>query len=260
MQTEAIKLIQISDPHLHAHRDACMRGVNTKDKLTAVLKHIRDNDRSPDAIVATGDLVQDETRGGYLRFQKMLRPLEVPVFCIPGNHDSPALMQELLNESPFQYCGGTRIGDWKLLFLNSHSENDDGGRFTKEQIDMLRNDLEQHDDIQTYTMLFLHHHPIDMGSRWLDGVGLRPRHEFMGLIERHMQVRGVAWGHVHQASDHNRNGVRMLSAPSPCSQFLPNSDDFAMDNRPPGYRWIYLYPDGSIETEVVWLNAEEYHR
>jgi len=258
MQQEPVKLVQISDPHLHAHRDARMRGVNTADTLAAVLKRIQNGQRMPDAIVATGDLVQDETRGGYLRFQKMLRPLSVPVFCLPGNHDAPELMEDILSDGPFQYCGGTRLGDWKLLFLNSHAHNDDGGQFSAEQLSNLRADLEHDDDIETHTMLFMHHHPVDMGSRWLDGVGLRQKHEFMGLVKRHPQIRGIVWGHVHQASDHMTNDVRMLSTPSTCSQFLPNSDDFAMDDRPPGYRWIYLYPDGSIETDVVWLDKSEY--
>jgi Icc protein len=50
----------------------------------------------------------------------------------------------------------------------------------------------------------------------------------------------------------------MLSTPSTCSQFLPNSDDFGMDDRPPGYRWLHLYADGAIDTDVVWLDHTEY--
>jgi hypothetical protein len=26
-----------------------------------------------------------------------------------------------------------------------------------------------------------------------------------------------------------------------------------MDLRPPGYRWLHLMPDGTIETESCWL-------
>jgi Icc protein len=65
----------------------------------------------------------------------------------------------------------------------------------------------------------------------------------------------MLWGHVHQASDHLRNGIRLMSTPSTCSQFRPNSDDFAVDERPPGYRWLELYPDGTIETEIRWLDT-----
>ena len=44
-----------------------------------------------------------------------------------------------------------------------------------------------------------------------------------------------------------------MSTPSTCLQFLPNSDSFAVDSRPPGYRWVDLMANGRIDTEVVWV-------
>ena len=70
---------------------------------------------------------------------------------------------------------------------------------------------------------------------------------------RHPGLRAILWGHVHQASDRVRQGVRLLSTPSTCAQFLPGSATFAMDTRPPGYRWLDLHDDGRIETRIVWL-------
>jgi Icc protein len=99
----------------------------------------------------------------------------------------------------------------------------------------------------------MHHQPLNMGSAWLDGVGLRDADQFLAVLERSPDVRGVLWGHVHQASDRMRGDVRFLSAPSTCSQFLPSSDFFAIDNRPPGMRWLSLHPDGRLDTEVVWV-------
>ena len=255
MNEQAIKLAQITDPHLHANKDARMRGVNTCDTLQAVLQRIKTGSRRPDAIVATGDLVQDETRGGYLRFAKMLKPLGVPVYCLPGNHDSPDVMRDQLKEAPFQFCGTASIGNWQLLMLNSHAENDNGGQFNTEQLAAIDNDLAACRD--KHTIVFLHHHPIPMGSRWLDGVGLRQNREFMEIVSGHAHVRAIVWGHVHQASDHLQDNIRMISTPSTCSQFLPSSDDFTMDTRPPAYRWLQLYPDGSIDTDIVWLESFE---
>jgi len=249
--TTAFRTVQITDPHLHAHKDARMRGVNTCNSLEAVLSRLTDGKRSPDAIVATGDLVQDETRGGYLRFERMLKPLNTPVYCIPGNHDEPVLMQEILNAPPFQYCGEADFGAWRAFFLNSHASNDDGGQLTTEQLEDLDQGLSNCED--RHAIIYLHHHPIDMGSRWLDGVGLRHNRDLLKLVFQHRHVKAVVWGHVHQASDHFRDGVRFLSTPSTCSQFLPNSDDFALDTRPPGYRWIDLYEDGTLDTDVVWV-------
>jgi Icc protein len=48
-----------------------------------------------------------------------------------------------------------------------------------------------------------------------------------------------------------------MSSPSTCAQFQPSSDTFALDTRPPGYRWIDLHADGSIDTSVVWVENFE---
>jgi 3',5'-cyclic-AMP phosphodiesterase len=45
----------------------------------------------------------------------------------------------------------------------------------------------------------------------------------------------------------------MLATPSTCAQFLPKSDDFAVDQLPPAYRTLELRADGSLLTEVVWV-------
>jgi Icc protein len=63
-------------------------------------------------------------------------------------------------------------------------------------------------------------------------------------------VRGLVWGHVHQALDEQRGGLTLMSTPSTCFQFVPRRDDFAIDYVAPGYRQIRLHPDGRIETRV----------
>jgi Icc protein len=243
--------LHITDPHLHAHVDSRMRGVNTYDTFRAVITHSMGESSSPDAIIATGDLVQDETKTGYKRFREVLEYYQLPVYCIPGNHDSPETMAEVLNKPPFQVGGSAQLGDWSLILLNSFSSGDDGGRLSTKELARLRKALAANES--SYAMIFIHHHPVSMGSRWLDGVGLRNSHDFFDIVEQSSQVRGIVWGHVHQASDRRRKGVRLMSTPSTCSQFLPNSDDFALDTRLPGYRWLELRSNGTIDTQVVWL-------
>jgi 3',5'-cyclic-AMP phosphodiesterase len=49
--------------------------------------------------------------------------------------------------------------------------------------------------------------------------------------------------------------VRLIATPSTCAQFLPRSDDFAVDSRPPAYRTLELRADGTLITEVVWADS-----
>jgi Icc protein len=104
-------------------------------------------------------------------------------------------------------------------------------------------------------LVAMHHHPLPMGSAWLDGVALRDADAFWDIIGEHENVRAVVCGHVHQQSERLHNGVLFVSTPSTCAQFLPKSEFFALDERPAAARWLELHPDGRIETEVTWARG-----
>ena len=245
-------VLQISDTHLHAAADSRMRGVTTYATLLSVLDQVRSDRRWPaDVVLATGDIVQDESRAGYERFRNTLEPLGVPVLSIPGNHDDPKLMGEILNSGAFQFGGELRQGPWSIVLLSTFLAGEDAGGLGPARLQGLRKALAVHTG--QHVLIAMHHHPLPMGSTWLDGVALRDANDFWQIIDAHPEVRGVVCGHVHQAFEQERNGLRFMSTPSTCAQFLPGSDFFALDERPPGLRWLELHPDGHIETEVVWV-------
>lgn len=248
----ALRLLQISDTHLHATRDSRMRGVNTYDTFRAVLDRARAHEAWPaDAVLVSGDIVQDESRAGYELFRSEMAQLGVQVLCLPGNHDDPKLMDEILSGERFQFCGSFRFDGWSLVLLNTFLTGEDAGGLGQRRLAALDAALTDHRN--QHVLVCMHHQPLKMGSAWLDGVGLRDADRFLEVIDAHSNVRGVVWGHVHQASDRTRGGVRFLSAPSTCSQFMPSSDFFTIDSRPPGMRWLTLEADGNIDTELVWV-------
>jgi Icc protein len=101
----------------------------------------------------------------------------------------------------------------------------------------------------------LHHHPVPISSEWLDQHIVRDQQQFFNVIDNYPQVRGIIWGHIHQAFEVQRNGKRLLGTPSTCTQFAPHSTHFTVDTRPPAYRSLSLYPDGKIATELVWCES-----
>jgi Icc protein len=253
-EARPLTLLQISDTHLHATTDSRMRGVNTYETFMAVLEMAKSNSHWPaDGILVSGDVVQDESRAGYELFRREMEPLGVPVYCLPGNHDDPKLMDELLGSAPFQFCGSVRLEDWSLILLNTFLTGEDAGGLGPRRLDALELALKDH--ISQHVLVCMHHQPLNMGSTWLDGVGLRDSAKFLELIDASQNVRGVLWGHVHQSSDRWRGPVRFMSAPSTCSQFMPGSDFFAIDSRPPGMRWLELSPDGQIDSWVSWVDG-----
>jgi Icc protein len=94
-----------------------------------------------------------------------------------------------------------------------------------------------------------------METAGLDSLGLVDGPAFLAVIDRHPNVRAVAWGHAHQSLDLYRGPVRLMCTPATCMQFKPRDPGFVVDDRPPGYRVIDLQEDGGVASEVVWLEG-----
>lgn len=250
MDKSVLRLKHFTDPHLYGSETESLRGIATLPALTATLAEAQSRDWPPDAVLVTGDIVQDDP-AGYAHFRRMFGGLGMPVLCLPGNHDDPSAMRRELSRSPFVVGGHVDLGRWRIILLDSCKPGSASGYLTAQSLAELDEALATAQS--RHCMVCLHHHPIDMESRWLDRVGLENAADFLQTIDRHRNVRAVVWGHVHQSYDGLRKGVRLLATPSTCAQFLPHAADFALDARPPGYRTLELRPDGSLLTEVVWV-------
>jgi 3',5'-cyclic-AMP phosphodiesterase len=246
-----MQILQITDPHLYGSATGRLRGVETDSSLNTVLDDAFARVPDYSAVLVTGDLVQDD-KSGYLRFRSVFGNLQKPVLCIPGNHDEPDAMRAELNCAPFHICGAHEIGAWQFVMLDSYDPGHVGGRLTQCELARLDSALSMSGK---HAMVCLHHHPIPMGSRWLDGVGLAESDDFWRVIDTHANVRAVVWGHVHQVYDGRRGDVRLFATPSTGAQFLPKSDRYAVDSLPPAYRQFELHADGRIETQVHWVHA-----
>jgi Icc protein len=251
-----MKILQFTDPHLYGRVDGKLRGVETDTTLHATLNEALAACPDFAAVLVTGDLVQDDP-AGYLRFRNVFGGIGKPVICIPGNHDLPSIMRAELQGPPFQICGAFSQQGWQILMLDSYEENQVGGRLSAAELARLDTSLGQSGD---HALVCLHHHPVAMRSRWLDSIGLANAEEFWSVIDKHPHVRAVAWGHVHQDFTGMRGSVRLFATPSTGAQFQPNSDKFAIDNRPPAYRQFELFKDGAIATQVHWVRPRAARR
>jgi 3',5'-cyclic-AMP phosphodiesterase len=249
---QSIRLIQFTDPHLVGDPTRSLRGINTLETLQQTLAHAAGRFESVDALLLSGDLVHDDA-DGYQHIISTFGDSKVPVYCVPGNHDLPEQMRVALARPPFQVGGTAVLGNWAIALLDSFAPNTASGRLGNDQLQQLEYTLNTF--AKHHVLVCLHHHPIVMRSEWLDTVGLADAEAFRALIARHKNVRGIVWGHVHQALDLFSNGVRYMATPATCAQFKPRSADFALDTKPPGYRTLELMADGGIATEVVWLDS-----
>jgi 3',5'-cyclic-AMP phosphodiesterase len=250
MDKSVLRLNHFTDPHLYGSETESLRGIATLPALKATLALAQARDWPPDAVLVTGDIVQDDP-AGYPHFSRLFGSLGMPVLCLPGNHDEPAAMRRELNRAPFTVGGHVDFGPWRIVLLDSTIPGSASGRLSPQTLVELEEALATAGS--RHCMVCLHHHPVAMDSRWLDRVGLENASEFLQTIDRHRNVRAIVWGHVHQAYEGLRKGVRLLATPSTCAQFVPHAADFAIDRQPPAYRTLELRPDGSLTTEVVWV-------
>ena len=203
-------------------------------------------------MLATGDLIHDDSERAYAHFRDFMLALKLRVHCVPGNHDVRDLMRPVCSRPPFSYCAYEEVGDWLLLGLDSCVEGQAGGAVSQEELDRLSDTVTRSD--AKHVIVFLHHPPVPMGSAWLDSVGMENGDELLERVRTLRRVRALAFGHVHQAYDDDYEGIRILATPSTCRQFKPDSDEFAVDDKPPSYRRISLAQDGSVDTELIWVD------
>lgn len=245
---DVIQVLQFSDCHLFADPEQQLMGVNVWRSLTAVQGLAQRVDPDPDLILVSGDLVHDGSPDAYRRLARSFQPFAAPVYCLAGNHDHPQIMAETLTGENLHTAGEVRRGGWQIVLLDSTVPGRDGGRLSDGELARLRSCLEAGRD--DHVLLCLHHPPVSIASPWMDAIGLANADDLWRVIADFPQVRGMVWGHIHQAFDDVRRGVRLLGCPATSMQFLPRSERCILDARPPGYRLLRLHIDGEIETTV----------
>ncbi|MEH6575909.1 MAG: metallophosphoesterase [Amphritea sp.] len=249
--SEPYYLAQITDCHLQNDPAQRYRERDVEASFDAVVADLQHNYPAIDRLLLTGDLVHHGGPAGYQRLLQKIRALELHSHWIPGNHDDATLMQQLggdLNRRSF------RVPGWGMILLDSTALPDGrgSGSLADSELEFLLQQLEAFHD--SHCLVVLHHNPIPVQSVWQDEIRLGNSQSFWDIAERHPQLKGVIFGHVHQEWDIERNGVRVLSCPASSVQFKKHCDAMTLEGDPvlqlPAYRTLALYTDGRIETSV----------
>ena len=154
----------------------------------------------------------------------------------------------------YRHCAALDAAGWRLIGLDTHEAGSTSGRIGADELGRLATLLETAGS--RHVAIFLHHPPVDVGSAWLDGIGLLDRDAFLAVVRRHAAARLIVFGHVHQVVDHDAAGLRIVGTPSTSRQFRPRSHEFAIDDRPPAYRRLELSRTGVVATEIVWVEND----
>ncbi|NLK84760.1 MAG: 3',5'-cyclic-AMP phosphodiesterase [Aeromonadales bacterium] len=246
-----VRVLQLTDCHLFADDEKDLLGVNTAKSFEAVVNAIKEQHFDYDFIAFTGDISQDYSVKSYQHFAKQISILEKPVFFLPGNHDDGPLMYRVFEDLGVNIAKNVITPKWQFVFLNSEVYAVPHGWIQRKQLDYAafcsNRSPEQH------MCLLVHHMPMLVGSRWLDTQTMHNFDEFNTYIHRINGVKAVVTGHIHQEFDETVRGIRYIATPSTSIQFTPKSNDFALDNLAPGWRYLNFNPNGTVDTVVYRL-------
>ena len=238
-----ISILQITDLHLLPAADARLLGVDTAASLDAVLRTAL-AERTPDALVVTGDIVHEPHASAYARVQATIeKHYRGPMLWLPGNHD---LADVLTPARP----PGERLdlGDWCVIGIDTHVDGSESGRVADAELARLRRELAA--SRARWVIVAGHHPPLKLGMPWLDPSRIANGAELLSLLEADARVKSYVCGHVHQDTATRHGRIDVLSTPSTCFQFVGFSPRFAVDTMPPGFRWLDLASDGTLATRV----------
>lgn len=257
---EHFNVLQITDCHLGAEVGERLAGMDTDESLDHVLASIADTvsqGETYDLLLATGDLANHESASAYLRLQSKLNALDIPSAWLPGNHDSYELMVDTvgIQQAPKMVV----LGRWHFLLLDSAVPGSVGGCLGDRQIQLLKEQLQSIPE-DAHIVVSLHHQPVSVGSEWLDYQRVADSELLLDALADDDRLKAVIWGHVHQEFETTAvrlGGARLLSAPSTCIQFAPDTNNFKLHDQTPGYRLFSFHADGHFETSVRRLQGVE---
>jgi 3',5'-cyclic AMP phosphodiesterase CpdA len=212
---------------------------------------------SPDVLVLSGDLANRGEAEAYARLrptiEAALERFGAKLLVAPGNHDDVALLRKhLLGREPERgpLDEVVRIGDLRLIGLDSSVSDADHGEISDAQLEALAGELA--DPAADGTVLVVHHPPIWSTTPMSELVALREPQKLAEVI-RGSDVRLVLSGHTHRVSAGNLAGVPVWVSPSTSSHADVLVHDGFRGHAGGGFTRVDMLDDGDIVATFVPL-------
>ena len=226
MSADSFLVCQISDLHIKLPGKLSYRVVDCAAMLERCVEEVLRLPQRPEVVILTGDLVDSGKREEYDYLRKLLAPLRMPIYLIPGNHDEREALREAFADhaylrqwQPFvQYA----IEDWplRIVAIDTVIPGEGGGRLDAERLAWLETTLSA--EKLKPTLLIMHHPPFPTLIGHMDKIGLQGSEDLERVIARHPQVERVLCGHLHRPIQFRFAGTIASTSPSPAHQVALN--------------------------------------
>ena len=246
-----VRILQLTDLHVFQKPEMRLKGIPTRELLEDVVRYIGETGESFDHVVVTGDHTHDELPESYQAVRGILGPWLDRLWQVPGNHDDRSVLRSVFGDR----VGGVgqdrvvftfRAGQWLCMGIDTHVPGAVPGRIESDQIEWIRQQIQWANPDRV--ALFMHHPPIDVGSLWMDAIGLSGKELLQDLFNSESRIQLVCCGHVHHEFCGQVGNAKIFSTPATGIQFSPAGSQPAFVAEPPGYRLIELTDDGFSTT------------
>ncbi len=263
-----LTFVHLTDTHIHPDPNFTQEHAphGTQAGARALVSAVNALPFTPDFVLHTGDVTYDPIDGAYHAARAIFADLSAPIYYLSGNHDDPAALQSVLLErapiTPFDQTfthNGVRV-----ILLDSLRPTSTGdrvrGRVSAEQLNWLHDQCAA-DDLPL--VIGVHHNVLPIGGGfWDDYMSMENGLDLhAALVPYRERVRGVFFGHVHQATATVRDGILYASALSSWYQLLahPRQSDIRADRgAPPGFSVVMITRDQTfIRRHTFAVNADD---
>lgn len=252
-------IVQISDMHVACAGEKSDDLLHQADRLTLAVDWINRMSPRPDAVLATGDLVDHFQPEQYQRLRQILSGLSVPFYLMVGNHDERQNLRAAfpdhgyLGQTGFvQYVAD--IGALRVIALDSQVTGRPEGALCAERLQWLSSRLGEAPDHPT--IVAVHHPPIASGVVQMDDHALNEgREDFARILQQHDQILRVVTGHIHRPITTVFGGRTTMTCPSTSHQIalqVGRSDGIGIVAEPPsGLIHVWRPPHGLVSHNAV---------
>lgn len=253
---------QLTDTHIRAERCIAYGMVDTAGMLENAIAHINSFKPAIDVVIVTGDLTDRGRPEEFDALRSILDDISMPWYVVPGNHDDRGnFLRAFVDHEYLAGCHdfihySIESYPLRLIGLDTTVAGKPHGHLDKERLSWLDECLDSAP--HKATLLFLHHPPFETGIRHMDVQNLTNAGELFAVLARHPQVRHVACGHVHRASETCINGVAVSIAPNAAHSSTLDLDpggpsSFTMD--PPAIRLFRFGGDGNVVSHLSYIGV-----
>lgn len=166
---------------------------------------------APDFVLHTGDVTFDPVPDAYQTARAILEQIRYPIYYLVGNHDDRMLLQKTMLErssivTPFDY--EFEFNGVQIVCLDSNGPAKlPAGSLTMAQLEWLEGICKTPDPRPL--VVAIHHNVLPIGAPFWDDFMRLSNGEDMHrvLLAARQRLRGVFFGHVHQATETYRDGI-----------------------------------------------------